>query len=264
MPKKSKRENNIARASLAVYPVSDAFDTFIAGAVIVSPIHRILPESTFFPFSTTTNELTSVSYIDVTTQGNREGATCRFHGLNRTTLTLSRAPSMSHWYDEKFHRTIESGGYNRDRWMNNFALMALDLHSARIKARQAHTLHKLLVEKQLPRRPCWSRALAEMVAVKRTDTGDIRLHKTGFLKASLTPKQWEKSGISLSMLIRFAENFTPTSAPVPNRAVGGNRFWADTFPDIFVNNMNTGKIDPPHHICLTSENANLKTLKESQ
>ena len=248
MPKKSKRDTSIAKASLAVFPVADAFDTFVTGSHV----------RTFFSLNVANGDHTQVREIAVQVASDFEGhflpedlhqCDIKFRSFLRSSSTLGL--TMAHWYDkDSTSRTIAAGGYSRIVWMNNFALAALNLHARTTKARQALTLHKLLVEKKLPRRPCWSRALAEMAAVKRTNTRHCKIQADGFLKNSLSPPEWELSGITLEMLINFAENFIPTSARLEH---GMNPTgWTDTF---------TSDRNAQYHICLTGDNTRKSTLK---
>jgi len=246
MPKKSKRDTSIAKASLAIYPVADAFETWLAKHIGSNPARHT---RTFFAMDIHYGEHSMVREISVVTDNDTEAyPPIKFRSLLRSSSTLGL--TMAHWYDKDSTRTIAAGGYSRIVWMNNFALAALNLHARTTKARQALTLHKLLVEKKLPRRPCWSRALAEMAAVKRTNTRHCKIQADGFLKNSLSPPEWELSGITLEMLINFAENFIPTSARLEH---GMNPTgWTDTF---------TSDRNAQYHICLTGDNTRKSTLK---
>jgi hypothetical protein len=237
MPKKSKRDTSIAKASLAIYPVADAFETWLAKN----------NTRTFFAMNIHYGEHSMVREISVVTDNDTDSP-IKFRSLLRSSSTLGL--TMAHWYDKDSTRTMAAGSYSRIVWMNNFALAALNLHALTTKAHQALTLHKLLVEKKLPRRPCWSRALAEMAAVKRTNTRHCKIQADGFLKYSLSPPEWEFSGITLEMLINFAENFIPTSEHLKH---GMNPTgWTDTF---------TSDRNAQYHICLTAENTRKSTLK---
>ncbi len=220
MPKKSKRDDNIARASLCVYPVRSALEDFENERKAAREQESGI--SMHFDFSMESNGLSINNALHVS-DGKKRGSDFTFSSVKfRGWQNVDGANGDSYRIAECFNfdqtRTIDTD-YSQKKFMNNFALVCLELYARKQKARQAFTLRKLLSEKELPNRVCWSRAVADMAAVKRTDTSRLSLNDKGFLIDCPTLDGWEESGISIASLIQMAQSFTPSTAPVQNHLV---------------------------------------------
>ena len=87
MPKKSKRDTSIAKASLAIYPVADAFETWLAKHIGSNPARHT---RTFFAMDIHYGEHSMVREISVVTDNDTEAyPPIKFRSLLRSSSSKS-------------------------------------------------------------------------------------------------------------------------------------------------------------------------------
>ena len=217
--KMSKRDLNIAKASLAVYPVSEAFleSRNPSSWVIHDHYHTIR--------------------IDASGTGSSE----KIEGWYRCTDEEFGYEFNRNFSAENSRRFPDDS--TKEVWMNNFSLVALYLHDAKVYAKKAFILKKLLMARMLCTRQCWASAVSKVIAQKRPKEleGAFRIGRSGILKskpdlACLTvnpPSSLNHNGI-IDALIKLAKEFEPTTEPVGGKNhIGGEFDIGNTYAGYF-------------------------------
>ena len=216
----SKRDLTIAKASLAVYPASEAFDESRSprGWVIHDHYHTIR--------------------IDASGTGSSE----KIEGWYRCTDEEFGYEFNRIFYAENSRRFPDDS--TKEVWMNNFSLVALYLYDAKVYAKKAFILKKLLMARMLCARPCWASAVSKVIAHKRPkeleDT--FRIGRSGILKSKpdLECLSLNHNGI-IDALIKLAKEFEPTTEPVGGKNhIGGEFDIGNTYAGYFADQSKGG------------------------
>jgi hypothetical protein len=196
--KMSKRDLNIAKASLAVYPVSEAF------LESRNPSHWVIYDH----------------YHTIRIEASGTGSSEKIGGWYRCT-----DEEFGYDFNQNFSANTSRrfpDNSTKEVWMNNFALVALRLYDAKVYAKKAFILKKLLMKEKLCTRQCWALAVSRVIAKKRPKKLEsvFKIGRSGILKSKPdlgrlgrdSSSPLAKSGM-IDALIKLAKEFEPTTEP---------------------------------------------------
>ena len=200
---KPKRDGSIAMASLLIYPPFDAFEEFTHAYD-----NRVMKGKELYEFE---KKWKISDAIDVTVREVFSGNSLVFSSKFRPPIDFGMGAR-----DWERRIPIEN---SRQSWMNNFALVCLDVAHAKNWYNRMFKLKKLLTESNLPRRMCWSRAVTDMIAYHRNnkETELWRIAQSGLIDVGCPFARCEIRQLSdtlLSSVTTLAKTFVPTSEPV--------------------------------------------------
>ena len=196
----SNRDLNIAKASLAVYPAGEAF----------------------LESRSESNWLIHDHYHTIHIQASGGRTTEKIAGWYRC-ADKEFGYDFNYYFDCDASRRFPDNS-TKEVWMNNFSLVALELHAAKLYAKRAIHLKKLLTEKMLCTRPCWAVAVSKVIAQERPKEMEnvYRIGPTGVVRGK--PRldfQHHHSGKErysyalIDAIIKLAKDFVPTTKPTP-------------------------------------------------
>lgn len=178
--KMSKREQQIAKTALLVYPPIEAYRLRKA-----SPLEVCCLDVGDMQFQLTRKDIRGVV-------------------TNRDCYGVSRKQGVAE------RRLNTEADDQKAAWCAAFARVALEAYEVVAKNRLMEKILDVLTERKLPRRMCWSRAVREFLV--NSDAIYVGGSKIGIPEYGFSLKDLKTD--ECRSLLTLAKNFVPTSAPI--------------------------------------------------
>jgi len=191
--KLSKRDEQIAKATLHVYPPADAYEEF--QLCINAHTWKVSAD------------------IKITCHHSRTGGSSVITGRYRPPNDCFRPLVCREW-----ERRVPND-HSKQSWMYHFALVCLEIAEIQHWHNKMLFFQKLLTKNKLPRRMCWSKTVTDLIAKERTDS-EARgwvIGSSGLIKKSCRYQDCEIDSLShhlLDKVTQLAKDFTPSTEPI--------------------------------------------------